>query len=235
MEQNGLGGDRKQDPCVRSLHPMTESKVHFVDDDPSARDSLVQLAKSVGFAANSYSTGEEFLDQYVPDRPSCLVLDIRLPGISGLEVHRRVNERKLPLSVIFLTGHADIPTTVQAMKLGAFELFQKPCNTARLIEGIRQAIEKTALDYERYLKRIKADELLKRLTSEEHKVLELMFLGRTNQEIADQLQLSLRTVQLRRSSIFRKSDVSSKARLFDLLFDAGWTPTLPSDERSISG
>lgn len=202
----------------------SEPIVHFVDDDPNARESLLQLARSVGLTAYTYGSGEEFLDQ-VPAQPGCVVLDIRLPGVSGLEVHRRINQANLPLIVIYLSAHADVPTTVQAMKLGAFELFQKPCNTTRLIEAIRQALDKNQQTFEKHIKRQEADQLLQELSAEETKVLELMFLGRTNQEIADRLQLSLRTVQFRRSSIFRKTNVNSKARLFDMLFDAGWSPT----------
>ncbi|MHC2068934.1 response regulator transcription factor [Bremerella sp. T1] len=202
----------------------SESIVYFVDDDPAARESLLQLARSVGLTAYAYASGEEFLDQVPPDQPGCAVLDIRLPGISGLEVHRRVNQANLPLITIYLSAHADVPTTVQAMKLGAFELFQKPCNTSRLIDAIRQAIEKNQQTFRKHVKRQEADQLLSELSAEETKVLELMFLGRTNQEIADRLQLSLRTVQFRRSSIFRKTNVNSKARLFDMLFDAGWSP-----------
>lgn len=203
----------------------SESIVHFVDDDPAARESLLQLARSVGLTPYTYSSGEEFLDQVQPTQPGCVVLDIRLPGVSGLEVHRRINQASLPLIVIYLSAHADVPTTVQAMKLGAFELFQKPCNTTRLIEAIHQALDKNQRTFEKHIKRKEADQLLQDLSAEETKVLELMFLGRTNQEIADRLQLSLRTVQFRRSSIFRKTNVNSKARLFDMLFDAGWSPT----------
>lgn len=203
----------------------SELIVHFVDDDPAARESLLQLARSVGLVAYTYGSGEEFLDQVSTAQPGCVVLDIRLPGISGLEVHRRINQANLPLIAIYLSAHADVPTTVQAMKLGAFELFQKPCNTSRLIEAIRQALDKNQRTFEKHIKRKEADQLLQELSAEETKVLELMFLGRTNQEIADRLQLSLRTVQFRRSSIFRKTNVNSKARLFDMLFDAGWSPT----------
>ncbi|GAA4431008.1 MULTISPECIES: response regulator transcription factor [Bremerella] len=203
----------------------SEPIVHFVDDDPAARDSLLQLAKSVGFTAYTYGSGEEFLEQIQPTQPGCVVLDIRLPGISGLEVHRRINQANLPLIVIFLSAHADVPTTVQAMKLGAFELFQKPCNTTRLIDAIRQAMDKNQQSFQKHVKRQEAEQLLSDLSAEETKVLELMFLGRTNQEIADHLQLSLRTVQFRRSSIFRKTNVNTKARLFDMLFDAGWSPS----------
>ncbi len=205
------------------------SIVHFVDDDPSAREALLQLARSVGLTAFTYSSGEEFLDQVQSSQPGCVVLDIRLPGISGLEVHRRINHAGYPLIVIFLSAHADVPTTVQAMKLGAFELFQKPCNTTRLIEAIHQALEKNRHSFEKHLRRLEANQLLHDLSHEEMKVLELMFLGRTNQEIADHLQLSLRTVQFRRSSIFRKTNVESKANLFDMLFDAGWSPTPPAN------
>ncbi|RCS52680.1 DNA-binding response regulator [Bremerella cremea] len=201
------------------------SIVHFVDDDPAAREALLQLARSVGLTAYTYSSGEEFLEQVQASQPGCVVLDIRLPGISGLEVHRRINHAGYPLIVIFLSAHADVPTTVQAMKLGAFELFQKPCNTSRLIEAIRLALEKNQQTFEKHLRRLEANQLLQDLSHEEMKVLELMFLGRTNQEIADRLQLSLRTVQFRRSSIFRKTSVESKAHLFDMLFEAGWSPT----------
>jgi len=213
----------------------SESIVHFVDDDPAARESLLQLARSVGLTAYTYGSGEEFLDQVQPTQPGCAVLDIRLPGISGLEVHRRINQTSLPLIVIYLSAHADVPTTVQAMKLGAFELFQKPCNTTRLIEAIRQAMDKNQRTFEKHIKRKEADQLLHDLSAEETKVLELMFLGRTNQEIADRLQLSLRTVQFRRSSIFRKTNVNSKARLFDMLFDAGWSPTPPAPQIQEAG
>lgn len=209
-----------------------ESIVHFVDDDPIARESLLQLARSVGITAQAYASGEEFLEQVDPALPACAVLDIRLPGISGLEVHRRINQANFPLIVIFLSAHADVPTTVQAMKLGAFELFQKPCNTTRLIEAIRQACDKNRQSYVKNLKRIETEQLLSTLTSEELKVLELMFLGRTNQEIADYLQLSLRTVQFRRSSIFRKTHVNSKAKLFDMLFESGWSPSTPQPSAS---
>lgn len=204
-----------------------ESIVHFVDDDPAARDSLLQLARSVGLNAYTYGSGEEFFNQIQPSQPGCVVLDIRLPGISGLEVLRRINQGGYPLISIFLSAHADVPTTVQAMKLGAFELLQKPCNTNRLIDAIRQATEKNYQSYYQRLKRLEAEQLLAQLSRDELKVLELMFLGRTNQEIADYLQLSLRTVQFRRSNIFRKTNVSSKARLFDMLFDAGWSPSSP--------
>ncbi|MEX1041671.1 MAG: response regulator [Pirellulaceae bacterium] len=203
---------------------MSESILYIVDDDPAARDSLSMLARSAGYRAVAIGSAEEFLSQYQSNFPACVILDIRLPGMNGLELHRRLRMSGHSLEVIYLTAHADVPSTVQAMKLGAFELFQKPCNTTRLLEAIHAAVEKNQGEFESVLRRQKAEQLLEPLSEEERKVLELIFSGRTNQEIADALQLSLRTVQFRRSSIFRKMNVESKAQLFDILFQAGWSP-----------
>lgn len=201
-----------------------EPIVYFVEEDSTARDSLVQLASTEGFTAQAFQSAESFTSHYQPTAPGCVVTDIRLPGITGIQLHRWINEQQHPLAVIYLTAHADVPTTVQAMKLGAHEVLQKPCPTFKLVENIRQAFSKGRSTFERYQRRQQAQELLRELSPEEYRVLELMFLGRTNQEIAKKLSLSLRTVQFRRSSIFRKTAIPTKSQLFDRLFNIGWLP-----------
>jgi RNA polymerase sigma factor (sigma-70 family) len=187
--------------------------VYVVDDDDAMRDSLRWLLESAGFRVSSYCSAERFLSAYKPDCASCLVLDVRMPGLSGLELQRELNRRGAPLPIIFVTGHGDVPMAVDALKNGAFHFLEKPFKDAQLLALIEQASTqgKGALPDEAQRRCTAAR--LATLTQREREVMDLVVQGRKNRQIAEGLGISVKTVEAHRARAMEKMDVTSVAEL----------------------
>jgi FixJ family two-component response regulator len=187
--------------------------VYLVDDDDAVRDALGMLFKSIGLKHDSCSSALDFLQRYDPARHSCLVADIRMPGLSGLELQQRLNEQRAEIPIIFITGHGDVPMAVTAMKSGAADFIQKPFRDQDLIERINKAL---ARDRERRRGRAEEDEIRGRialLTPREKEVMERVVRGQANKVIAMDLGVSQRTVELHRARVMKKLGLRSVAQL----------------------
>ncbi len=187
--------------------------VYLVDEDEAVRDALGMLFKSVGLPHQAFASALDFLEQYDPNRHSCLVADIRMPGLSGLELQERLNEQRAQLPIIFITGHADVPMAVTAMKSGAVDFVQKPFRDQDLLDRIHQALER---DREQRKGRAEADEIRARialLTPRENEVMQRVVRGQANKVIAMDLGVSQRTVELHRARVMRKLRMRSVAEL----------------------
>src|SRR3984893_7741454 len=190
---------------------MIEPKptVFVIDDDAAIRDALQSLISSMKLHVELFGSAAEFLQRERPDVPSCLVLDVRLPGISGLEFQRKLTEANHSIPVIFITGHGDIPMSVRAMKAGAVEFLTKPFHDQDLLDAIHTAIER---DRERRREAVLAAELRERyatLTERERQIMALVVVGRANKQIAAELNLSEMTVKVHRGQVMRKMQAGS--------------------------
>jgi FixJ family two-component response regulator len=193
--------------------------VMVVDDDSGVRNAMRILLKSVGIDATLYASAQEFLAAYQPSQPGCLVLDIRMPGMSGLELQQQLNLRGAVIPVIFMTGHGDIPMAVEAMQHGAFDFLQKPFRDQDLLDRIQRAIAKDA-ELRKSLgehSRIRAH--LDTLTAREREVLDLMTQGKQNKSIAQDLGVSPRTVEIHRARVMEKMNAHSVAELVRMMLD----------------
>jgi FixJ family two-component response regulator len=187
--------------------------VYLVDDDEAVRDSLGMLFKSIGLRHEAYASALDFLQRYDPARHSCLVADIRMPGLSGLELQQRLNDQRAEIPVIFITGHGDVPMAVTAMKSGASDFVQKPFRDQDLIDRINKAL---ARDLERRKWRAEQDEIRGRialLTPREKEVMERVVRGQANKVIAMDLGVSQRTIELHRARVMKKLRLRSVAEL----------------------
>jgi len=194
---------------------MTEagSVVFVVDDDPSVRRAIKRLVKSVGLQVELFGSAQEFLRSERPNAPSCLVLDIRLPGISGLDLQRELPAANIHIPIIFITAHGDIPMTVRAMKAGAVEFLTKPFRDQDLLDAIHFALER---DYSRRLQEAEVAKLRDRyelLTPREREVLPLVVSGLPSKQIADAIGATEATVKVHRSQLMRKMGANSVADL----------------------
>ena len=207
---------------------MTETKptIFIVDDDPSVRDSMKLMLESVGFNVKTFVSAQDFLKANLQEDLGCLILDVRMPGISGLDLQEKLVSAKTPLPVIFITGHGTVPMSVRAMKAGAVDFLQKPFEEQDLLDAINRAITQQR---ERKSKKDEADKLqqrLKALTSREYEVFSLLVTGMANKEIAHKLGTSERTVKAHRAQIMEKMNAGSLA---DLVRFAEKLKTHPSD------
>ena len=195
--------------------------VFVVDDDDGVRSALALLLKSMSQPAVTYASAAEFLAGYDPDRPGCALLDVRMPGMSGLELQDELNRRGVVLPVIFITGHGDVPMAVEAMQRGAFDFLQKPFRDDDLAERIRRALahdrELRAAIGEKSQIRLR----LERLTPRERQVLELVAAGKPNKVMAAELGVSQRTVEIHRAHVMKKMGASSLAQLVRMRLIAG--------------
>ena len=190
---------------------------HIVDDDEAIRDALEWLFKTRGVSCRTWSSGERFLEAWQPDWRGCVVLDIRMQGMSGLECFDTLLARGCQLPVIFITGHGDGPMAVSALKKGAFHFIEKPFNDHDLVDLVEKAL---AADRDRQrvaASRETIEARLATLTQREREVMELILEGKYNKVIADDLSISMRTVEAHRSRIFDKMDVRSAVELAQLL------------------
>ncbi len=190
--------------------------VHVVDDDDGMRRALTLLLSTVGFRTTAYARPSEFLAKLEPDAPGCLVLDIRMPEMSGLEVQQQLNRTGCMLPVIFITGHGDIPMAVQAMKAGAFEFIQKPFRDQDLLDKINHALRLDAENRQNVARRAEVLRRLQSLTPREREVMNLVVDGGANKVIAIDLGLSERTVEIHRAKVMEKMGARSIAHLVKL-------------------
>jgi RNA polymerase sigma factor (sigma-70 family) len=197
---------------------MTQAPVVFVvDDDPSVRSSLKFLMSSVGLQVESFDSADALLQRKLPDAPSCLVLDVRLRGLSGLDFQRELAARNCHMPIIFITGHGDIPMSVRAMKAGAVEFLTKPFRDQDLLDAVRIALEK---DRERRERKKEVSDLKERfdsLTPREQKVISMVVSGMLNKQIADQLGSAENTVKVHRSRAMEKMHAQSVAELVKMI------------------
>jgi FixJ family two-component response regulator len=187
--------------------------VYIVDDDPAVADALAEMVRGMQLTPAGYENAQQFLADYDPDQHSCLILDLRLPGMSGIELQQELDSRGHSLPIIMITGHGDVPSCVRAVKLGALEFLEKPYSPEQLRGCIVRALELDAQRRQRLARQAEIEERLSRLTAEEMSVAKLVATGYTNKEIAAKLDISLRTVQFRRASSMNKLNVESRAEL----------------------
>ncbi len=193
---------------------MTQAPVVFVvDDDPSIRSSLKFLMSSVGLQVEGFDSADALLKRKLPDAPSCLVLDVRLRGLSGLDFQRELAARNCHMPIIFITGHGDIPMSVRAMKAGAVEFLTKPFRDQDLLDAVRIALEKDRERRERGKEVSDLKELFKSLTPREQEVISMVVSGMLNKQIADQLGTAENTVKVHRSRAMEKMHAQSVAEL----------------------
>jgi two-component system, LuxR family, response regulator FixJ len=190
--------------------------VVVVDDDDQVRESLAALIQSMDLEVQCFASGQEFLDSYSADQPGCIVLDLRMPQLSGLDVIDELASRNIQSPVIMISGHGDIPAAVSAMKAGAVDFFEKPYRGTALVESVRRALVRDATNREAQGHRRALVERYESLTADEKDVLHLTALGKPDKAIALKLDWSLRTIQLRRASLMRKLNAHSRAELIRL-------------------
>jgi two-component system, LuxR family, response regulator FixJ len=194
-----------------------EATVFLVDDDPAA---LAALAATVGVVhprVRTFTSAAEFLAAYDEEDRGCLVLDVAMPGMSGIELHRKLVHDKIGLPVIFVTGYANVPMAVEAMQLGAVNFLEKPVQQQELWDSIRKAIELDAQSSRRRHRRKRAEERLANLTTGEREVLNLILEGKLNKEIAAELRLSTRTIEDRRAKLMKKMHATCIAELVQMV------------------
>lgn len=196
---------------------ISKPLVRIIDDDAPLRDALALLLEVQGYETMQFSSGLEFLKADIPSRPGCIILDFKMPEITGMQLQQIMNEREIDLPIVFLTAFADVDQTVSVFKKGAFDLLQKPVSDDKLIEAVVNAVQK---DLEKKNKLKSPDELkqlISTLTTREREVLNLACLGLMNKTIAERLGISLRTVKFHRASAYRKLNIHSTSDLSQLV------------------
>ena len=197
---------------------MTSAPIVFVvDDDPSVRSSLKFLLSTVGLHVESFESADTFLHKNPPDVPSCLVLDVRLPGLSGLDFQRELAARKISIPIVFLTGHGDIPMSVRAMKAGAVEFLTKPFRDQDLLDAVRIALERDRARREEDKEVMILQRRFDSLTSREREVISMVVAGMLNKQIADQLGTAESTVKVQRSRALEKMHAESLVDLVRMI------------------
>ena len=210
-------GDQAMSEQASSKQPV----VYVVDDDNQACKAVLTLVQTMGLPAESYASAEEFLAAYKGHRPACLVTDVRMLGMSGLELQERLNELGITISVVVLTAFASTPTTVRAMRNGALTLMEKPCDDDLLWEAIRTGITADEKNWELEQGRFSIQQRLETLTPKEREVLDYIVAGNANKVIANRLDVSVRTVENHRQKIFQKMKADSLAELVRMSISVG--------------
>lgn len=196
---------------------MTAPTVFVVDDDEAVRGGLQQLLQTIGLNVQTYASADEFLASYRPGQPGCLVLDIRMPGMGGLDLQEQLARQGIQLPIIFLTGHGDVPAAVRALKAGAMDFLEKPFNSQVLLDLVQQAIRRDADARTRSAEESQITRRLRTLTAREREVLDRMTGGKANKVIAMELGISERTVEFHRGKIMKKMQARSLAELINMV------------------
>jgi FixJ family two-component response regulator len=211
-----------------------EPTVFIVDDDEPIVRSLTDVIQLIGLKVKSFPSGSQFLKSYKPSGPACLILDVIMPDMSGLELQKHMAAAGIALPTIIISGHSDVRTAVEAMKLGAIEFFEKPFRIQELCDNIQKAIR---LDEEKWRVRelkTKVDRRMENLTPAEREVMDLVVAGKTNKMIAADLDLSIRAVEDRRARMMRKLRVKSRAELLELIMAAQFPSNALSAPNTVS-
>ena len=187
--------------------------VFVIDDDASMRDAISRLLNAVGLTVQTFASARAFLNRRLPDVPGCVVLDVRLPGLSGLDLQREMVERGIHIPVVFITGHGDIPMSVQAMKAGAVEFLTKPFRDQDLLDAVRSGIQLDRKEREERAELAELRDCVRQLTQREQEVMSLVVSGLLNKQIALQLGTSEKTIKIHRSQVMRKMRANSLADL----------------------
>lgn len=195
-----------------SLTPK-KGTVYVVDDDEAVRDSLQWLLEGQDYRVRTFESAEAFLSRYEAREVACLIADIRMDGMSGMELQDRLLERQSPLPIVFITGHGDVPMAVESMKKGALDFIQKPFDEAQLLGLVERMLEKAHQSFSVHQQAASREALLAKLTSRETQVLERIVAGRLNKQIADDLGISIKTVEAHRANIMEKLNANTVADL----------------------
>ena len=193
--------------------PQQSQFVFVIDDDEAVRDSMGMLLDSADLAYRCFDSADDFFEQHDATQRGCLVLDIRMPGMTGLELQQRLDETDSALSIIFITGHGDVPMAVEAMRQGAFDFLRKPVNEANFLERIQLALDQESGNWLQKLDRDHSRQRIASLTEREHEIFELVAQGIANKAIAINLGISERTVEVHRSQVMKKLDTKTLAQL----------------------
>lgn len=193
----------------------SEPIVHIVDDDNAIRDSLALLMKAINCPTKTYSSARMFLqdEEIYKQKMGCVLLDVRMPGMSGLDLLQEINERQIDLPVVILTGHADVTMAIRAMKNGAVDFFEKPFNEQKLLDCVQECIKKKNLDFEQHEKKAELAKRFSRLSKREREIMSLIVEGNSSKSIATQLFISPKTVDVHRAHIQQKLEVKNIADL----------------------
>jgi FixJ family two-component response regulator len=197
------------------------ARVYIVDDDDAVRGSLRLLIRSVGLPAQVHASAQEFLSAYDPQDPGCLLLDVRMPGMSGLDLQQELNRRGATIPVVFITGHGDVPMAVEAMQQGAFDFLQKPFRDQDLLDRVQRALARDAESRGRLAARAEIHARRATLTPREVEVMGLITRGKANKVIGADLGVSQRTVEIHRAHVMEKMRASSLAELVRMVLDSG--------------
>jgi two-component system, LuxR family, response regulator FixJ len=198
-----------------------DATVHIIDDDPAVRDSIAFLLKSIRVPTTVHDSAAAFLAQLTGEERGCIVTDIRMPDMSGIDLLRRVKELKLPMPVIVITGHGDVPLAVEAMKLGAFEFLEKPFDHEAMIAAVRLALDQLKQSERASAERADLERRLASLSSREREVLDGLIAGHANKVIASDLAISPRTVEIYRANVMTKMQAGSLSELVRMAIAAG--------------
>lgn len=193
--------------------PIPSSTIYIVDDDEAVRDSLRWLLEANGYRVRAYPSAENFLEDYDPNLVGVLIADVRMPGMSGLELQEQLIARNAPLPIVFITGHGDVPMAVTTMKKGAIDFLEKPFNESDLREIVARMLEQATQRVSKFQAQRDHEAMLARLTAREQQVLERIVAGRLNKQIADDLGISIKTVEAHRANIMEKLEVTTVADL----------------------
>ncbi|CAM5358421.1 response regulator transcription factor [Eoetvoesiella caeni] len=196
--------------------PPVSNTVFIVDDDEAVRDSLRWLLEANGYRVKSYAGAEDFLSAYEPEQIGVLIVDVRMPGMSGLELQEELIARQAPLPIVFITGHGDVPMAVSTIKKGAVDFLEKPFNETDLRTIVARMLEQATERASQFLAQKNHQAVLSRLTSREQQVLERIVAGRLNKQIAGDLNISIKTVEAHRANIMEKLEVTTVADLMKI-------------------
>jgi FixJ family two-component response regulator len=201
--------------------PLPNAVIAIVDDDPSVREGLRSLIRSTGLQVETFESAQDFLDRPGTEAPSCLVLDLQLPGLSGLDLQKRIAELGFQIPIVFLTGHGNIPASVRAMKAGAVEFLTKPFDDEELLRAVQEAIERDRRTRKQHADLRELRERYESLTAREQEVMQQVVSGRLNKQIAAELNITEFTVKIHRGRVMRKMHADSVADLVRMAENLG--------------